>query len=87
MKNMARGEKKQKYVDIHYLYIKDRRSVKSAVFGEPWEEFFHFIPAEQMKTGVEQGGIRFPNMEFTKKKDFSNKNILFFLIFSVLYMS
>lgn len=51
MENMARGEKKQKYVDIHYLYIKDRRSVKSAVFGEPWEEFFHFIPAEQMKTG------------------------------------
>lgn len=39
------------------------------------------------KNGVEQGGIRFPNMEFTKKKDFSNKNILFFLIFSVLYMS
>lgn len=78
MKNMARGEKKQKYVDIHYLYIKDRRSVKSAVFGEPWEEFFHFIPAEQMKTGLNRGDIRSPNMEFTKKKTFQIKIYCFF---------
>jgi hypothetical protein len=78
MKNMARGEKKQKYVDIHYLYIKDRRSVKSAVFGESWEEFFHFIPAEQMKTGLNRGVSVSQTWNLRKKKTFQIKTYCFF---------